>query len=193
MATIVTTFADEQEDLGKTYVVEPPVWLRPDLLDDALPSTIGSTASPSELKDRPESTVSEQASLPIDVLPPPQPPHRKIRSGAKIELIQQWECIITDIDGDVVECEMYDLTDESQPVEFAELLIDEFNEYDHALLKPGCVFYWSVGYKRNERALGTIERYSRLLVRRVPRLSRAREKELKDKADRLHEILNGSD
>jgi hypothetical protein len=110
-------------------------------------------------------------------------------SKRKVQLLQQWECIIHSVNDKTIECEMHDLTDESRPVELAEIYIDEFHEFDRRLLTEGAVFYWSIG--RETSALGQVRKYSELRVRRMPELSTQRKKEIARRAQNLDKILNG--
>lgn len=104
-----------------------------------------------------------------------------------IKLLQQWECVVLDVQQDCVECEMHDLTDDSQSVEYAEIYLDEFNLFDRPLLAEGTVFYWSIG--REESKTGTIRRYSELRVRRMPPLSKLRKQEIAQEAEHFSELL----
>jgi hypothetical protein len=106
----------------------------------------------------------------------------------RIKLLQQWECVISRVKDDCVECEMHDLTNESLPVEFAEVYLDEFNHFDRALLQEGAVFYWSVGHETSKT--GQVRRYSELRVRRMPTLSNLRRREILKEAEHLSELLN---
>lgn len=105
----------------------------------------------------------------------------------RIKLLQQWECIVSRVTDDCVECELHDLTDESLPVEQAEVYLDEFNHFDRALLQEGAVFYWSVGHETSVN--GQVRRYSELRVRRMPRLSQLRKREINKEAEHLSELL----
>lgn len=107
-----------------------------------------------------------------------------------VKLLQQWECVITNVEGDCVECEMHDLRNTRQPVELAEVYIDEFSDFDKPLLQEGAVFYWSVGHSTSTS--GQLQRYSELRVRRMPRLSKAQKKEIAQEAEHLHELLNAT-
>lgn len=125
-----------------------------------------------------------------NVLPPIRKDDFAIRrSDRKIKLLQQWECVILNVHHDSVECEMHDLTDDSQPVEFAEIHLNEFNHYDRPLLNEGTTFYWSVG--RETSKTGTIRRYSDLRVRRLPPLSKLKKREIAAEAELLSELLKG--
>ena len=102
-------------------------------------------------------------------------------------LLQQWECVVLDTDSDVVYCEMHDLTNEQNPIEYAEVLWSEFNEYDKPLLTEGAVFYWSIGHLRRET--GQVRRFSETRLRRMPKLSKAKMKEISRKVERLSGLL----
>ena len=103
--------------------------------------------------------------------------------GDKKVLLQQWECVVLDTDSDVVYCEMHDLTNEQNPIEYAEVLWSEFNEYDKPLLTEGAVFYWSIGHLRRET--GQVRRFSETRLRRMPKLSNAKMKEISRKVELL--------
>jgi len=108
----------------------------------------------------------------------------------RIKLLQQWECVVSQVRDDCVECEMYDLTDESKPVECAEIYLDEFNEFDRALLCEGTVFYWSIGHEI--KRTGQVRRYSELRVRRMPPLTHLKKREIRERAKQLSELLNAN-
>ena len=103
--------------------------------------------------------------------------------GDKKVLLQQWECIVLDADTEAVHCEMHDLTNESNPIEYAEVLWSEFNEYDKPLLTEGAVFYWSIGHLRRET--GQVRRFSETRLRRMPKLSKTKMQEISRKVERL--------
>lgn len=94
-------------------------------------------------------------------------------------LRQQWECVVIDQSQDVVRCEMHDLTNEGNPAEYAEIFLDQFNTYDVPHLVEGAVFYWSIGY--TQAANGRIQNVSEFILRRVPRLSRSKRREIASK------------
>jgi hypothetical protein len=106
----------------------------------------------------------------------------------RIKLLQQWECVVSQVHDDCVECEMHDLTDESKPVECAEIYLDEFNEFDRALLCEGTVFYWSIGHET--KRTGQVRRYSELRVRRMPPLTNLKKREIGERAKQLSELLD---
>lgn len=108
----------------------------------------------------------------------------------RIKLLQQWECVVSEVHADCVECEMHDLTDESKPVECAEIYLDEFNEFDRALLCEGTVFYWSIGHET--KRTGQVRRYSDLRVRRMPALTNLKKREIGERVRQLSELLDAN-
>jgi hypothetical protein len=104
-----------------------------------------------------------------------------------VNLLQQWECVVSRVHDDCVECEMHDLTDESKPVECAEIYLDEFNHFDRELLREGAVFYWSIGHET--KRTGQVRRYSELRVRRMPPLSKLKKREISDRVNQLSELF----
>jgi hypothetical protein len=105
----------------------------------------------------------------------------------RVKLLQQWECVILSVHDDCVECEMHDLTDDTQPVEWAEVFLDQFNHYDRTLLREGAVFYWSIGHETKKT--GQVRRYSDIRVRRMPPLSALTRREIKLRAGKLIELI----
>jgi hypothetical protein len=109
--------------------------------------------------------------------------------GDRKVLLQQWECVVLERQGDVVCCELHDLTDESNPVEYAEVLLREFNTWDLPLLVEGSVFYWSLGHLR--RQTGQVKRFTEFRLRRMPKLSQAKRHEITRKVKTLSGLLLG--
>ncbi len=126
-------------------------------------------------------TLEKKSSLVVKKNPP-------IRmSDRKVQLLQQWECVVLNVNSETVECEMHDLTNESLAVEFAEIYLDEFHRFDQPRLEEGAVFYWSIG--RETSATGQVRRYSELRLRRMPELSKQQKKEISRRAENLSNIL----
>ena len=121
-------------------------------------------------------------------------PIRKDTIGIKLGrdrkvLLQQWECLVMgQVDG-VVKCELHDLTDESNPSEYAEVYVEQFNTYDVPFLVEGAVFYWSVGYLRKSN--GQIRNVSEFIVRRIPKLTRSKRSEIALKVASIRGFLEG--
>jgi len=96
------------------------------------------------------------------------------------EVLQQWEGIVSEVTEDTVWASLVDLTDRERAEEIVELSLAEISEEDRAILRPGSVFYWAIGY---ERSLGgQIRRVSEIRVRRTPQWSQHSINLLKAKA-----------
>lgn len=93
---------------------------------------------------------------------------RKRRSSFK--MLQQWEGAVTSRGVDSFWAELVDLTSSTKDREVVELPLDEISADDLAILRPGAVFYWSIGYEIN--AAGTIKRTSEIRLRRLPNRKR---------------------
>lgn len=109
----------------------------------------------------------------------------------RIKLLQQWECVVIEVQPDCVACEMHDLTDDSQPEEYAEVYLTEFSLFDRPLLQEGAVFYWSIGHEIKKT--GNVRKYSELRVRRMPPLSKSKEREITKRAEHLKKLFGTHD
>jgi len=86
----------------------------------------------------------------------------------KFVAIQKWEGYVETVSGDSICSRISDLTNPDDKHERAEFSFDDINEYDHDLVKPGAIFYWSIGH---EEVNGTRKRASYIQFRRLPPLS----------------------
>jgi hypothetical protein len=79
-------------------------------------------------------------------------------------LKQQWQGVVTSVGDDAFTVDLKDLTDPDSPEETAELLREDVDPQDLALLEPGAIFYWSIGYEdtRRGRERKSIIRFLRL-------------------------------
>jgi hypothetical protein len=165
---------------AETITTDPEEWCVPERMDDtSLLLTAGPRSAP-----RGETETVRPANF--------RPAVRRFSTsdpagGTRFTMIQQWECIVTAVLDDHIGFEMYDLTDSSNAVEYAEIAVEEFSEYDRPLLAEGVVFYWSLGTTRKPN--GQILKSSELRVRRMPRLSSSQRKEIEHKVSRLSEII----
>lgn len=63
------------------------------------------------------------------------------------ELLQSFEGVVREVRNSTFTAEIQDMTEPINPNEIVELSIKEISRDDLALLRPGAVFYWSIGYK----------------------------------------------
>jgi hypothetical protein len=101
----------------------------------------------------------------------------------QFRVLQQWEGVVTRIDGDWFEADLRDLTAPNNPMEIAEFPFAEISPADKPLIRPGCVFYWVIGYET--RSGGQITNTSEIRVRRAPQWTQRKLDELKARAREL--------
>jgi hypothetical protein len=87
----------------------------------------------------------------------------------RFEILQQWEGVVTELDGDALWAEIMDLTNSENPTEIVEIPLEEIPVSDRSLLNSGTVFYWSIGYETSPG--GQIRRVSEIRIRRSPKWS----------------------
>jgi hypothetical protein len=81
---------------------------------------------------------------------------------------QRWEGYVERVEGDVFLARLVDLTNPANDDEVTEVSIEEeVSPGDRALVAPGAVFYWSIGYTRSPG--GQLQGSSQLRFRRQPR------------------------
>jgi hypothetical protein len=92
-------------------------------------------------------------------------------STSRFRLLQQWEgTVLEATDSDFVAI-VTDLTESHRPEEEVTMSLEEVPEADLPLVRPGAVFYWSIGYRTV--ASGQTERVSSIRFRRLPAWSRS--------------------
>lgn len=80
--------------------------------------------------------------------------------------LQEWEGQVQEVGSHYFSARLVDLTaDEKEETEEVELPLDDLIESDRALLVPGAVFRWIIGYRY---MYGQKERFTRVVIRRLP-------------------------
>ena len=100
--------------------------------------------------------------------------------------LQKWEGTVFEVKKDVFKARLHDLTTEN-PEEEAEFSIDEISDDDRELLKPGAVFYWSIGYLTT--GTGQRIRTSIIKFRRLPAWTEREIRTAKAQATEIRRIL----
>lgn len=84
--------------------------------------------------------------------------------------LAHWEGVVDEVNGETFRCRLIPLgtpAPEAAEIEFTQFSLDELSsEDDRALVKPGAVFYWTIGKGRN--AAGTLTNVSLVRLRRLP-------------------------
>ncbi|MBI2412109.1 MAG: hypothetical protein HYV24_02740 [Deltaproteobacteria bacterium] len=83
-----------------------------------------------------------------------------------IALLQEWEGYVECINENEFTASLVDITKKKNIAEEeADFPIEDLNQDDKRLLKPGAVFRWLIGYRSIG---GTKERFSKIVFRRMP-------------------------
>lgn len=108
----------------------------------------------------------------------------EIRSR-RYELLKKWIGTVTDVRDTSFYASLADAREPEKDLEIVELSKREVPEADAALLVPGAVFYWSIGYAKTPG--GTVSRNYELRFRREPLWSEAAVENIKREAGVLFE------
>ncbi len=107
--------------------------------------------------------------FPKSLAPPPLPnPSEFFRA------FQKWEGCVTEVDNDFFRAILTPLLGDDAEVE-AEIYLEDIDPDQRALVQPGAIFYWSIGYL--DKSSGQRIQSSILRFRRLPRWT---ESELRD-------------
>jgi len=107
----------------------------------------------------------------------------------RFNVLQQLECVVTEVMDDSVWAYLSDLSDPHKPKEIAEFPLAEIPEADLHLLEPGSVFYWIIW--REHSATGQLRRMSEIRVRRTPRWSQHDIEMVKSESEELFRRFQG--
>lgn len=117
--------------------------------------------------------------------PPPQP-----NGHGRFQAIQKWEGQVISVGGETFTVQLRPLVGEGAAQQEAEIYLEDVDSSDRFLVKPGAVFYWSIGYL--DRPLGRL-RASILRFRRLPTWSKQELNQAKLKTSRLEDLLNNDE
>lgn len=108
------------------------------------------------------------------------------RPRVKTEILKQWIGEVVEVTSDSIWALLSDAQSDLVS-ESVEIPLNEISSADHALLVPGAVFYWSIGYERT--LSGTVKRVSEIRVRRSPLWSEHYLEKIKSQASKIFESL----
>ena len=100
--------------------------------------------------------------------------------------LQKWEGYVTEIGTDTFWARLSMVVGEGSDQD-AEIYIEEVDREDRALIQPGAVFYWTIGYL--DRPSGR-QRSSVLRFRRLPVWTRQDLVRARSKAQQIKQIFN---
>ncbi len=130
------------------------------------------------INDIKESRVNTWSSIPL----------RTGNPRDTFKLIQKWEGIVTEKCKDSFFAQLTTLKGEDADL-IVEIYNEEVDEGDLALLEPGAMFYWNIGYIK--RPSGTI-RASLIRFRRLPPWTTRQLEKAKAKSLKLNSIINAN-
>lgn len=143
------------------------------------------TKSKSNIQNLYDKLTQETVDLRKPVIVPIIPRIKPTHQDSFISL-QKWEGIVLEVKKGYFLARLIDLTHEG-PDEEAELPMEEVTEQDKALVKPGAIFYWNIGYL--DMRSGQRIRASVIRFRRLPKWSREEIEAAKREAAHLQETL----
>jgi hypothetical protein len=103
------------------------------------------------------------------------------------DVLQKFEGTVQSVQGDSFVARLVDKTN-SVPEEEAEIPLAEIMPGDRELVKPGAVFYWVIGYRREEH--GQLSRSSMIRFQRLPSWSPAEVERAKKAAETFLSFLD---
>jgi len=103
--------------------------------------------------------------------------------------LQEWEGQVQEVGRTYFSARLVDLTaDETDETEEVQLPLSDITESDQALLVPGAVFRWMIGYRYID---GVKERFTRVVVRRLPVWTEQEIRSADKEALELYNVLIG--
>ncbi|MEZ5039529.1 MAG: hypothetical protein R2828_06545 [Saprospiraceae bacterium] len=104
------------------------------------------------------------------------------RTRPKFQVLQKWEGVVEQFDGDIIQVKLTDLTNGGTDEE-AELEIQDISKDDQPLVKEGAMFYWSIGYETQlDRQ---VKKASFIKFKRLPRIDLIEFDSIHDRAKEL--------
>ncbi len=142
-----------------------------------------STAAPETIPESVQITTTSRALPRPPVIAPVALPNRT-QPQPHFRALQKWQGIVSEVTDETFTAQLLDLFDPSNE-EVAEFELEEVSRGDLCLVRPGAVFYWSIGYLTEPS--GSRSRTSVLVFRRLPAWS---EKDIEQAKSRARELQN---
>jgi len=143
------------------------------------------TLGVSEPERLPSATMAELDDYRVPVLPRIAP-----SLAPRFEVLQKWEGTVLSVLAQEFSASLRDLTDTSKPEEQASFDLADVSVADRAIVSPGAVFYWAIGY---ETRSGQRSRVSRIRFRMLPRWTERDLTRLRGRAAALKALFGGSE
>jgi len=112
-----------------------------------------------------------------------------IKKQDKFTALQKWAGYVIEVSDETFTARLTDLKN-MEIEEDAEIYLAEISEEDRPLLRPGAVFYWSIGYRDDYRGQRHNEGFIRF--RRLPAFSRKDIDRARKEADEIRQAFGWS-
>jgi hypothetical protein len=188
-------------NFGGTGLVRPYWdWGKQDKSDtpDSTAKIDAETGAPDFLLPSPAFVAERPENRELDATGQPQESGRKVNPYFQLNrhqspirpftLLQAFEGLVEELNGDYFFARLHDLTCPSNPVETAELPLADISLPDRPLLQPGSIFYWSIGHET--KPTGQIQRVSEIRLRRMPQWTQQAMDAVDARAEQLSEWFN---
>lgn len=106
--------------------------------------------------------------------------------GEKAISLQKWQGVVLSVEKEFFSAKLINLTDTGYDEE-AEFPIEEITYEDIELIKPGAIFYWSIGYHHSRSGQRT--RFSQIRFRRLPSWSKEELETAKSEAKQIRDFI----
>lgn len=111
-------------------------------------------------------TAYDETTKPAKITLPHLLPHSSFTFPRSFHLLQQWEGRVEQRDSDTFVAVITDKSNVGNPDEEVELFLAEIEREELSFVRPGALFYWSVGYEDGPGI--PRQRVSRIRFRRLP-------------------------
>lgn len=111
---------------------------------------------------------------------------RNQRTRPKFQVLQKWEGIVEEINGDTILVKLIDLTNGGTHEE-TELDLQDISPDDIQLVKKGAMFYWSIGYETQRDR--QVKKSSFIKFKRLPKLDPSQFDVIHDRARQLEDQI----
>lgn len=109
------------------------------------------------------------------------------RPERRFKVLQAFEGTVTCVSGDECWVQIRDITSDEYIVEESSFSLAEISQCDLELVKPGAVFYWSIGYE--DSLDGQRKRASGIRFQRIPFWTEEELKKVREESERLSKSI----
>ncbi len=112
----------------------------------------------------------------------------KSKNNVSFRALQKWEGFVTEVGSDTFWARLIALKGDA-PDQEAEFYLEDIDTEDRSMLKPGAVFYWSIGYQDTPSGRS---RHDDFRFQRLPVWTKNQLLEIEDETERLKKLFHDS-